>query len=51
MNWLRRKWCEWSHVHSWKGLRAFEAIDERAPIVIEMHCLKCKRFWLSHSIG
>jgi len=37
MRWISRKWCEWSHVHSWDS---FRWQDE-----IRMICKRCGRIW------
>lgn len=39
--WLKRKWCEWSHVHSWGAAPGQKAADS-----LTMVCKKCGRAWM-----
>lgn len=43
MNWLRRKWCEFSHVGHWTGEVQCFWIEERFEL--KMHCSWCGRTW------
>jgi hypothetical protein len=41
---LKRKWCEWSHVHSWKGI----CLIGPGKYDIRMSCSRCGREWDVH---
>lgn len=44
--WLIRKWCEWSHVHSWTSVvMRFNDEGRLSSSRCLMHCVKCKRVW------
>lgn len=41
MTWLRRKWCEWSHVHSWWAIKLINPDTYH----VLMECRICRRHW------
>lgn len=43
--WLIRKWCEWSHVHSWTSVFMKPASERSASLNLYMRCVKCERVW------
>jgi hypothetical protein len=49
MNWLRRKICEWYHVHSWRGVGIYNHEGEFS--YVEMRCARCGRAWEANTSG
>jgi hypothetical protein len=47
VDWLSRKWCEWSHVHSWTS-KETGAASKSLGAQRQMYCPKCNRLWGAH---